>query len=258
MATQKNTRPKPNHQDEVTDLIEMREVVHRWIKQFPEGYWSNLDILERIDEEGAEIGRELSHLYGAKKKKATEAQGSVTEEIGDLLFTLCCLANKLGLQLGYTNPEGLLSRKFNRPTGFITETTVIHQLAEDYQSEYYPNQQHAPLLAHARIVRAKGWIADSIIGIEEKPRLTAKNKGRRLENRLAEVLFELAKLANGEKITFTEAFKATMNKCYGRDNYRFKRHDDPQESTSKPTNKKPRKGHITTKLTDNKGPFFVK
>ncbi len=46
-----------------------------------------------------ELSREISHRYGLKKKKETEDSRDVEEELGDVLFTLACIANALNLDM---------------------------------------------------------------------------------------------------------------------------------------------------------------
>lgn len=44
-----------------------------------------------------ELAREINHLHGPKqKKRATKELG---EEVGDVLFTICCLANSQDIDL---------------------------------------------------------------------------------------------------------------------------------------------------------------
>ena len=50
-------------------------------------------------EEVGELARLVNHLHGEKPKKATEARQSLPDEIGDLIFTLVCLANAEGVDL---------------------------------------------------------------------------------------------------------------------------------------------------------------
>ena len=53
----------------------------------------------QLTEEVGELARELNHVYGPKKKKLTEEDKDIPDEIADILFTLACLANSLGLDL---------------------------------------------------------------------------------------------------------------------------------------------------------------
>ncbi|MCY0898996.1 MAG: nucleotide pyrophosphohydrolase [Firmicutes bacterium] len=78
---------------------EMQKAVDDWIGQFEEGYFSPEIMILRLTEELGELAREVNHLYGPKKKKATEAETSLALELGDLLFVLVSFANSLNLDL---------------------------------------------------------------------------------------------------------------------------------------------------------------
>jgi NTP pyrophosphatase (non-canonical NTP hydrolase) len=80
-------------------LSELQRDVDAYIAQFKEGYFPPLENVVRLTEEVGELAREVSHLHGHKKKKASEAPGSALEEIGDVLFVVACLANQMGLSL---------------------------------------------------------------------------------------------------------------------------------------------------------------
>ena len=62
-------------------------------------YWSPLSILARLFEEGGEFARLVNHLHGEKKKKDSEKEQELEEEIGDILYTLICYANSNGISL---------------------------------------------------------------------------------------------------------------------------------------------------------------
>lgn len=77
----------------------MQKEVDKWMRQFPEGYWPFGDMMMTLMEEVGEVARELNHLHGSKKKKATEDKGDLAGEIGDVLFVLNCIATKSGISL---------------------------------------------------------------------------------------------------------------------------------------------------------------
>lgn len=62
-------------------------------------YWAPLSSLARLTEEVGELAREVNHTYGEKPKKASEEQGNIAVEMGDILFILASLANSLGIDL---------------------------------------------------------------------------------------------------------------------------------------------------------------
>lgn len=80
-------------------LGEHQQDVDRYISQFKEGYFSPLAMTARLTEELGELAREINHYYGEKPKKKTEAEKTVEEELGDLLFVVICMANRLHIDL---------------------------------------------------------------------------------------------------------------------------------------------------------------
>lgn len=62
-------------------------------------YWGSMEILARLTEEVGEFARLINDRFGAKDKKADEPTQKAEEEIGDIMFTLICFANKHGIDL---------------------------------------------------------------------------------------------------------------------------------------------------------------
>ena len=77
----------------------IQKQVDEWTQQFKVPYWSPLEMLARLTEETGELAREVNHRFGPKKKKPTEEVKEVGDEIGDIIFTVCCLANSLNINL---------------------------------------------------------------------------------------------------------------------------------------------------------------
>jgi len=80
------------------DLPALQQFLDDWIKQLG-GYWSPLSQYARLAEEVGELGRELNFEFGDKPRAAKDAGGSVTDELGDVLFIVVLLANDLGIDL---------------------------------------------------------------------------------------------------------------------------------------------------------------
>ncbi|MBT3407942.1 nucleotide pyrophosphohydrolase [Candidatus Woesearchaeota archaeon] len=80
-------------------LKDIQKEVDDWINQFKIGYWKPHEVLARLTEETGELAREINHIYGPKKKKSTEETKELSNEMADIIFTLCCLANSLDLDL---------------------------------------------------------------------------------------------------------------------------------------------------------------
>ena len=81
-------------------LEKIQEDVEKWTSQFDPQYWPPYEILARLIEEVGELGREVNHLYGTKKKKSNEPDNSLGQELSDIIFTVVCMANshKIDLQ----------------------------------------------------------------------------------------------------------------------------------------------------------------
>lgn len=86
-------------------MQDMQTEVDQYIRQFKEGYFSPLAMVARLVEELGELSREVNHVYGEKPKKATEAENTIENELGDLLFVTICLANSLGIDLQRTHDQ---------------------------------------------------------------------------------------------------------------------------------------------------------
>lgn len=80
-------------------INEAQSKVDEYISQFKDGYWPALSNLARLIEEVGELSRELNHRYGSKKKKPEERESQLTDEMGDILFTLICIANSENINL---------------------------------------------------------------------------------------------------------------------------------------------------------------
>ena len=79
-------------------LKEIQRIIDEWIKRNV-GYWSHLAMLAKLKEELGEMAREINHLEKFKPKKDKEPKNSLKLEIGDILFSITCLANHYGVDL---------------------------------------------------------------------------------------------------------------------------------------------------------------
>lgn len=81
-----------------TSLKGLQASVDAWI-QDNGGYWDELSLMCRLTEEVGELAREYNHRFGAKKKKASEAESSLQGELADVLWLVVCMANQQGIDL---------------------------------------------------------------------------------------------------------------------------------------------------------------
>ena len=78
---------------------ELQAAIDAWMAQFEAGYWPPLANVARLAEEVGELAREVNHAHGPKTKRADEADGSIAEELGDILFKVATIANSLDIDL---------------------------------------------------------------------------------------------------------------------------------------------------------------
>lgn len=98
-------------------LEQMQNEVDNWAHQFEKPYFSPLSMVATMAEELGEVARLINIMYGDKNKKDSETLKSLEEELGDLMFTIVCLANSQNISLSAAHEkklEKLYSRDNNR------------------------------------------------------------------------------------------------------------------------------------------------
>ena len=70
-----------------------------WAQKCDPPYWRPHEMMVRLTEEVGELAREINHRYGPKKKKATEKEKYISDEIADIIITLLCMANSQNIDL---------------------------------------------------------------------------------------------------------------------------------------------------------------
>ena len=77
----------------------MQKAVDDWFKEIGGEYWSPQSMGLRMSEEVGELAREINNKYGdrPRKKGEEEEDKKIDKELG---FTACCIAKKLGIDLG--------------------------------------------------------------------------------------------------------------------------------------------------------------
>ena len=80
-------------------LKQVQEEVDNWANQFTEPYFPPLSRMVAMTEEVGEVARIINRMYGSKKAKDNETIKDLEEELGDLLFTLVCMANTESVDL---------------------------------------------------------------------------------------------------------------------------------------------------------------
>nr|AKQ02247.1 MazG nucleotide pyrophosphohydrolase [uncultured Microgenomates bacterium Rifle_16ft_4_minimus_37633] len=80
-------------------MKKLQKQVDAWVSRYKIGYFKPHEILARLMEEVGELAREINHRFGPKKKKYSENEANLGDEMADVIFTLVCLANSLNIDL---------------------------------------------------------------------------------------------------------------------------------------------------------------
>jgi NTP pyrophosphatase (non-canonical NTP hydrolase) len=80
-------------------MLKGQQEIDLWFKEKGWSYWAPHEMLARLVEEVGEFARIVNHIYGPKKKKSGEADQTFEDEMGDIIYTLACLANTHDIDL---------------------------------------------------------------------------------------------------------------------------------------------------------------
>lgn len=102
-----------------TEIHALQKSIDTWIAENG-GYWDEMSLLARLTEEVGELAREYNHQFGAKKKKASEEEGNIADELADILWLVLCMANQQGINLEDAF-EGVMTKLRVRDAGRFTD-----------------------------------------------------------------------------------------------------------------------------------------
>ena len=80
-------------------LREVQDQVDAWIKTHGVRYFSELTNMAVLTEEVGELARIMARRYGDQSEKPGEKELDLGDEMADVLWVLCCLANQTGVDL---------------------------------------------------------------------------------------------------------------------------------------------------------------
>ena len=76
-----------------------QDLVNEWIKTLGVRYFSELTNLGILMEEVGEVARIMTRTYGDQSFKPGDDSSDLADELADVLFVVCCLANQTGVDL---------------------------------------------------------------------------------------------------------------------------------------------------------------
>ena len=81
------------------EILEAQKTIDKWIKTYGVRYFDELTNLAVLMEEVGELARIFSREFGEQSFKKGESAEGLADEMADILFVLCCLANQTGVNL---------------------------------------------------------------------------------------------------------------------------------------------------------------
>jgi NTP pyrophosphatase (non-canonical NTP hydrolase) len=94
-------------------IKEAQESIDQWIKEFGVRYFDPLTNTVLLMEEVGEMARIIARRYGEQSEKESDKSKDLGDEMADVLFVLCCLANQTGVDLELALKQNL-EKKTNR------------------------------------------------------------------------------------------------------------------------------------------------
>ena len=73
--------------------------VDEWIHTYGVRYFSELTNTVILMEEVGELARVISRVYGDQSFKKSDMEVNLSDEMADILWVLCCLANQTGVNM---------------------------------------------------------------------------------------------------------------------------------------------------------------
>ena len=81
------------------ELQHLQEKVDQYIKKFGVRYFNELTNMAILTEEVGEVARIISRTFGEQSSKQSDLELDLGDELADVLFVVCCLANQTGIDL---------------------------------------------------------------------------------------------------------------------------------------------------------------
>jgi PhzF family phenazine biosynthesis protein len=91
--------PGASPQSAELSVREVQQRIDDWINTTGVRYFSELTNMAILTEEVGEVARLMSRLYGDQSFKASDRDKQLSDELADVLWVLCCIANQTGVNL---------------------------------------------------------------------------------------------------------------------------------------------------------------
>ena len=80
-------------------IADAQKRVDEWIQTTGVRYFNELTNMAILTEEVGEVARIVARTYGEQSFRESDQQRDLADEMADVLWVLCCLANQTGVDL---------------------------------------------------------------------------------------------------------------------------------------------------------------
>lgn len=94
-----NTRPFDGRTTRDVSLRDAQGQVDDWIRTVGVRYFSELTNLAVLTEEVGELARLFARKFGDQSSKPSDLNADIADELSDILWVVCALANQTGVDL---------------------------------------------------------------------------------------------------------------------------------------------------------------
>ncbi|MEO5647772.1 MAG: nucleotide pyrophosphohydrolase [Chitinophagaceae bacterium] len=96
-------------------IAALQQQIDDWIKKYGKRYFSELTNLGILMEETGELSRHVSRIYGEQSYRPpapseAEQKQMLQDEMADVLWVLCCLANQTGIDLAQAIQKNIVKK----------------------------------------------------------------------------------------------------------------------------------------------------
>lgn len=227
-------------------LEEIQRETDTWANQFEKPYFSPLSMVATMTEECGEVAKVMDHLYGSKNKKDNNELKNLGDELGDLLFTIVCIANdsEISLEEAWIKKLEKLYSAYNANFKVnIGRTLEAIQWETATWTSQFEQSFYSPLTMIANMINCCGEVARVMNHLYGDKKIEKSEELKDLGEELGNLLFTIVCIVNASEISLEEIWSRKLDKLYGRDNDRFPKKKD--------------KGHLETKEGLNYRPIVT-
>ncbi|MDD2411623.1 MAG: nucleotide pyrophosphohydrolase [Bacteroidales bacterium] len=91
-------------------ISQMQASVDEWIKTHGVRYFNELTNMAILTEEVGEVARIMSRKYGEQSFKNNESEKDLGDELADVLWVICAIANQTGIDLQKSFEQNMLKK----------------------------------------------------------------------------------------------------------------------------------------------------